>query len=288
MIDRASLGVGTATFLPRYGLAGEELNDSPQAALFQSAVEQGIVYIDTASGYGDSECVLGGMADLLTSRRVRLCTKLTPKSVAEGLGESLRRLRRDHVDTLLLHSARGDELTDQAVADALAAMKDRRHTQRTGASTYGAADAQLALGQPWCDVVQVEHSILNPSVVTVLERAKRSNQEIVVRSVLCKGLLTARRHRARHLDASARTMLDRIESRAFEWGMDLEELGVRFALDTPGVDVVLVGISHPAELEKALAAAQRPPLDAWQMESLEEFDCSMQDWSHPERWLVPT
>ncbi len=286
MTDQASLGVGTATFLPRYGLTGEGLNESPQAALLQSAVEQGIAYIDTASGYGDSERVLGGMADLLTSRRVRVCTKLTPNGVAEGLGESLRRLERDQVDTLLLHSARGDELTGQAVVDALAKAKDRRQTRRTGASTYGIADAHLALNQPWCDVVQVEHSIVNPSVVTALVRAKCPNQEIVVRSVLCKGLLTARRHQAKHLDASASATLDRIESRALEWGMSLEALAIRFALDTPGVDVVLVGISRFTELETALAAAQRPPLDARQMAFLAEFDCSMQEWSHPERWLV--
>jgi aryl-alcohol dehydrogenase-like predicted oxidoreductase len=111
-------------------------------------------------------------------------------------------------------------------------------------------------------------------------------QELVVRSVLCKGLLTARRHQGMHLDVSGRATLDRIESRALEWGMSLEELGIRFALDTPGVDVVLVGISRPNELETALAAATRPPLEAWQLASLSEFDCSLQDWSHPERWPV--
>jgi aryl-alcohol dehydrogenase-like predicted oxidoreductase len=168
----------------------------------------------------------------------------------------------------------------------LEAVKKSRRACLTGASTYGADDARLALAQPWCDVVQVEHSVLNPSVVHALAGVKRPGQEIAARSVLCKGLLTGRRRYATDLDVALAATLDRLEARAHDWGFTLPELAIRFALDTPGVDIVLVGMSNLPELETALAAARRTPLEQRQMEALAEFDCAYEDWSHPERWPV--
>jgi aryl-alcohol dehydrogenase-like predicted oxidoreductase len=166
----------------------------------------------------------------------------------------------------------------------LEAVKKSRRACLTGASTYGAGDARLALVQSWCDVVQVEHSVLNPSVVRALAGVKRPGQEIAARSVLCKGLLTARRRHATDLDGALAARLDRLEAQALDWGFSLPELAIRFALDTPGVDIVLVGVSNLTELDVALAATQRPPLEPWQREALAEFDRGQDDWVHPERW----
>lgn len=279
----ALLGLGTAAFVPNYGLPGAS-SAAPSACLLKEAVERGIRYIDTAPAYGLSEALLGELADLLRARRVRLCTKLRPDALADGIAESLRQLRYDVVDTLLVHSARRDNLLVPQVAQALWAAKESGRASLTGASTYGADDARIALGRPWCDVVQVEHSILNPSVVRAVAGIKRPGQEIVVRSVLCKGLLTARRRHAGNLVCEAAALLDRLEALAWDWGLSLPELAIRFALDSPGVDVVVVGISSVPELDTALSAIRRRPLEAWQMEALAEFDSSSEDWSHPERW----
>jgi aryl-alcohol dehydrogenase-like predicted oxidoreductase len=124
-------------------------------------------------------------------------------------------------------------------------------------------------------------------VVPALNAARRVGQEIVVRSVLCKGLLTDRRRCAQHLDGAVAVKLDGLDARAEQWGYSLPELAIRFALDTPGVDVVLVSASSVAELATAVAAAARVPLEPEQWESLAEFDCSSQDWVHPERWAMP-
>ena len=94
--------------------------------------------------------------------------------------------------------------------------------------------------------------------------------------------------RRRHAPLSQETaaVLERLASLAEEWGFSLEELAIRFALDTEGIDVVLVGLSRSEELETAIAAFKHAPLQAWQMRRLEEFDCSKQDWSHPEKWQI--
>jgi aryl-alcohol dehydrogenase-like predicted oxidoreductase len=280
------LGIGTAAFLPGYGLGRNCVSGVDLCVTIEEAIDRGISYIDTASGYGASEQVLGQLAEKIASRKVRICTKLMTQELGDGPKGSLARMQAAKLDTLLLHSAGSEDLTRPEVSGAMTEIKKRDLVMKTGASTYGPGNAALAIAQPWCDVLQVEHSLLNPSVVRSVRGRKRSTQEMVVRSVLCKGLLTSRRYAARHLDQAANDLLDRIEERAKLWRYSLEELAIRYALDTPGVDVVLVGVSTVDELRVALSAAMRPRLEAWQLEALEEFESSKEVWTHPEQWPV--
>ncbi len=270
--------------MPDYGIGGELESRQLGPELFRAATEKGIRYIDTAAAYGYAESLLGELAGFLNARRVRVCTKLAFSDLPGGLESSLKRLGCACVDTVLLHSAKRAELVDRSVFGAFSEMRRKKQAAHTGASTYGAEDAIVAVEQPWCDVLQVEHSILNPLVVQAVVPLLRPGKELVVRSVLCKGLLTERR---RYLPTSFSRIVaavERLESVAREWGYTLPELAIRFALDTPGVNVVLVGVSSEAELEMALHARDREPLSAEQMRALERFDCSESDCVHPERW----
>ena len=283
------LGFGSAAFVPGYGLgdAGDPAREL--TSLLQEAVRQGIRYIDTATDYGESQRAIGTLADTLRSQEVRLCTKVGTRGLAENptiVTQSLQQLCVKGVDTLLLHSARLADLSDRKLVATFCKFKEMEQTRRLGASTYGIEDARWVLSQSWCDVVQVEHSILNPSVVGAIAAFKRSGQELVVRSVLCKGLLTGRRRHA-SLSVAADAVLDNLTALAQDWGFPLEELAIRFALDTKGVDVVLVGMARPEELRTALAASARPPLEAWQLQRLAAFDSASHTWSHPEKWPTP-
>jgi aryl-alcohol dehydrogenase-like predicted oxidoreductase len=81
-------------------------------------------------------------------------------------------------------------------------------------------------------------------------------------------------------------LLDELEALAGSWGLTLPQLAIRFAIDTPGVDVVVVGASNAGELEIAQAARDTPPLGRDRMQTLARFDRSSESWSHPETWTV--
>lgn len=284
----SELGVGTATFAPGYGLGGSAAGPAEAAALLRDAIAAGIRYIDTAAGYGSAESIVGNVADDIEAHGVRVCTKLSAAAVREKgalalLRESLAALRLPRVDALLLHSAAGDALADDALAVRLREARESGLVSRTGASTYGIQDAALALAQDWCDTIQVEHSVINPSVLKSLD-TRSARAQIVARSVLCKGLLSERRRHAGAITSGLEPTLEALEQLAAQWGWSLPELAIRYALDTPQVDVVVVGISTTAELEMALAAAARPPLDAEALAGLARFDRSFDDAAHPERW----
>lgn len=120
--------------LGRTGLSVSELSfgaarPKPPEAFFSTldaCLDTGINAIDTASGYGDSEELLGqhlaGRWEGLTLS-TKLCPYATyhpkdpwvmrPEEVLPGLERSLRRLRRDHVEILLAHGLRSPNDVDR-------------------------------------------------------------------------------------------------------------------------------------------------------------------------------
>jgi aryl-alcohol dehydrogenase-like predicted oxidoreductase len=288
MIGAARLGIGTAALGSAYGLGASTVPADTAAALLREAIEAGVRYLDTAVAYGDAERIVGLIAPQVLARGVRVCTKLgaavvTPVQGVASLRESLQRLQLPSVDTLLVHSVDERALQAPALQESVQELRAAGLVDRIGASTYGPEAARAALSQRWLNAIQVEHSILNPSVLDGLT-ARPHGVEIIVRSVLCKGLLSARRAATRGLAAQLEPDLRKLESFAADLGLDLPGLAIRFALDTPGVDVVLVGVSDAAELTTALRAADRAPLTPDQLLALRAFDRSDDPASHPELW----
>lgn len=281
---QARLGIGTASLLSGYGLEAAPVDGH---ALLRHALAGGIDYIDTAAAYGDSEATLGELADAVRAGGVTIATKLSASELEAGaLARTLARLRQPSVDTLLVHStAAGGESTRPAVADRMAAAVHASQVARPGVSTYGVANARLALEQPWCRAIQIEFSVLNPSVLRAVAAVRRPDQQVIARSVLCKGLLTSRRASA-PVPQAAHDLIDALEARAVAWGMTLPELALRYALDAPGIDVVIVGAGTAREIDEAVAVRARAPLTSAQLNALAAFDRSADAWTHPETWAA--
>src|SRR5262245_6176968 len=99
----ATLGIGTATFLPGYGPTAGGM---PVSNLLKTALGEGVRYIDTAAAYGDSERVIGELADEIAAIGARVATKIQPERWTVDAGRaamaaSLQRLNLDSVDTVL-------------------------------------------------------------------------------------------------------------------------------------------------------------------------------------------
>ena len=288
MTGSAQLGIGTAALGSAYGLGASIVPAATAAALLRDAISAGVRYLDTAAAYGDAERIVGMVAPQVLAHDVRVCTKLSADTVVAGGGvaalrEALQRLGLPGIDTLMVHSVDARTIQDPELVNALREMRAADLVERIGASTYGLEAAHAALTQRWLGAIQVEHSILNPAVVAGLAERPRG-VELVVRSVLCKGLLSTRRAASQGLATGIEPDLKQLEAFAADLGLDLPGLAIRFALDTSGVDVVLVGVSDAAELQTALGAAAHAPLTSEQLRALCSFDRSDDPVSHPELW----
>lgn len=283
--DVNRLVLGTATFIDGYGIPGVRHDPSGVAG---AAIDAGVRAIDTAAIYGGAEEVIGQLAAsrslaLRITTKVEAMTQDDAPAITRKMLSSIDRLQ-GHCTTMLLHNATGEQAAWPTVAEALIGMKASGHVSTIGASTYGLRAALAALRQPWCDVIQIEFSLLHQAVLRGARVERRPGQRIEVRSVLCKGLLTTRRHRVPELLAPVAQTVDKLEGLAHAWGFSLPQLALRFALDEPGVDAVVIGVSSHEELEEALAVTRTEPLSPARLIELQGLDRSECECVHPERW----
>ena len=180
--------------------------DTPQQviAAIHAALDAGINFFDTAAGYdnGDSERVLGEA--LLGREQAIIETKYcpyetyapeaayvgTPQALVASLEESLRRLKRDHVDILLGHGMRTLESFDRFMNDgcyaAMQKLRDQGKVRFIGISELSEADGthqvlQKAVPSGAFDVVMLTINILlQTAAESVLPLCEQHNVGTVV------------------------------------------------------------------------------------------------------------
>lgn len=161
-----SAGYGTAAL-------GRSLSRRERIRLVEVAYDAGIRWFDTAPlyGAGAAEEALGaglrGKDDVtiatkvgivppgivgLALRRPARSGRFTAADIRSQLEGSLRRLRRDSADVVLLHEV--DASTAPAALDALEPLRDAAKLRRTGVAT-GPAQTTTILAACAVDVVQV-------------------------------------------------------------------------------------------------------------------------------------
>ena len=286
-VDRIGrMGVGTAAFLPSYGVHGA-LHDVREGVL-SAALAGGLSYFDTAPAYGDAERALGAALSESPALPVRVTTKVTLEGARSGqalesLGRSLAHLRRGSVDTVLVHNAAAEDLIDPAVIHALEECRAAGLCRRLGVTTYGVQNARAAVQCDWCDSVQFEFSLLNPSVLSAIRPLKRAGQEWIARSVLCRGLLTDAFYPSSR-DPGVREALEKARGLAARVGASLEQVAIDFALSEPTIDRTLVGLANETELTRFLACRRPLSLSLRDEALLGTLDRSACWETHPELW----
>ena len=109
MLEAPTLTLNDGHTIPQLGLGTWPLKDKAAAEAVASAIELGYRHIDTAVRYGNEKGVGQGVRDSRVPReQLFVTTKLDGKFQGDdkalaGLEESLKRLRFDYVDLLLIH-----------------------------------------------------------------------------------------------------------------------------------------------------------------------------------------
>ncbi len=221
-------------------------DDADARRLLDCARELGINLIDTAPAYGRSEERLGGLLAGTRDAWV-LCTKVgeefdgvrssfdfSAEHTRQSVERSLRRLRTDRLDVVLIHSD-GRDLDILDRGDTLAALlrlKERGLVGAVGMShkTPAGGSRALALG---CDVIMATLNRDHQEELGLIAEAASLGRGVLIKKALASG--------ARGLDS------------------------LRFAAAQPGVSSLVVGTIDPDHLRAnaaavaAAAPAQRSP-----------------------------
>ena len=217
---------------------GYELpTDSEVEELMGEVLGLGIRYIDTAPAYGVSEERLGRVLDENDTRLV-ISTKVgetyqdgvsryefSPEATRASVDRSARRLGRDVLDVVFVHSD-GNDLEIQVssgVVETLLSLKAEGRVRAVGFSGKTVTGARRSL--EWADVVMIEFHAEDQSHEPVIREAHRLGIGVVVKKGLASG----------HLPAAE---------------------AIRFVVGHPGVDALIVGSLNGDHLAENVAVVR--------------------------------
>ena len=238
-IDVSLLGLGTVKIgrnqQVKYPSGFELPDDGAVIELLELARALGINFIDTAPAYGTSEQRLGA---LLPDRDDWVIVTKTGEIFEDGrsrfdfsydytvgsVESSLRRLRRDMVDVVLVHSDGNDMdiIHNQGVFDALESLKSRGLVRAYGMSSKNVEGGCWVVENT--DVVMATANLDYDDERPVLELAEKLNKGVIIKKGLQSG----------HADTA---------SGGGGIGAAFEHV-----LGLPGVSSMIVGTISPAHL----------------------------------------
>lgn len=290
MNPASRIALGTAQFGLDYGVtnATGRIAEATAAAVLARARELGIRWLDTAAAYGSAEAVLGRLAGADSGWRI--CTKVASASDGDDavghaqrqFSESLARLGRSHVELLMIHDAQ-QLLGEQGATlyDWLAQQKKDSVAQAIGASVYDGAQALRLVERYALDWVQLPLNILDqrPLHDGTLAQLKRAGVKVQVRSALLQGLLLADPQRLPPEFAAARAPLARLRDAAGARALTPLQLALGFVAQVVEVDLMVLGVESPAQLDGCAAALAAPANEA-----ACTLTCNDLDVIDPRRW----
>ncbi len=286
-IQVSRVGLGCNNFGRRLDLDGTR-------AVVESALEEGINFLDTADIYGggDSERFLG---EILEGRRdqVVLATKFGMGEGANGtrdymrgaLARSLERLRTDYVDLYYYHQPDGVTPVAETIA-AMAELVDEAMVRAIGVSNFSVEQLDEAVEAGQVVALQNRYSLLERAPeADVLPRCAELGVAFIPFFPLASGLLTGKYRRGEPPPAGTRLEgSDRLTDEAFDQvealeefasahGHSLLELAIAGLASQPAIASVIAGATKPEQVRANAAAAD------WELspEELEELSALGRD-----------
>ena len=226
--------------IPALGFGTYELKGSTCREMVRDAVNAGYRHVDTAQAYDNEELVGAGIEDAGVDRdEIFLTTKVwfdsfEPAQLNSSVESSLKKLRTDYVDLLLLHWPVFENSMEPTL-EALLKQKEKGRARAVGVSNFTLAQLEKANQITGQQLVtnQVEyHPFLDQS--KMLNRLGQNNMALTAYSPLARGKIFKEE------------VLSRI---ARERGVDEAQITVAWLLGQPGV----VAIPKSSSMEHALS-----------------------------------
>ena len=286
-------GTGLPATPVGFGGAPFALLGTPAAesdALLGALLDLGVGLLDTAACYGGgkSEEAIGRA---IASRRgeytlVSKCghrveegdgEEWSPTLIAASVDRSLRRMRTDRVDVMLLHSCPLEILER---GEALEALRRARDAGKIGFLGYSGDNeaATYAANQPDVAVIETSISIADQrNIDGVLQVARERNLGVLAKRPIANAAWKEPEQQPGFYADYASTYHSRLAAMAVT-PADLgyagdpatawAEIALRFTLAQPGMHTAIVGTTNPAHVKANIAAAEKGPLPEHQVATL--------------------
>jgi len=265
------IGLGTVQFGIDYGISNSagKVEIAEVKNILSKAADAGLVVIDTASGYGNSEAVLG--ESFPPEHNFKIITK-TPacgkpecgndfvKNIDASFSASLKNMQQKNVYGILLHHG-ADALKPggKIVLDHLNAYKKRKLCQKVGVSVYSVKELDGILDIFTPDIVQLPVNILDQRFIKSgqINKLKKLGVEIHARSLFLQGALLMDKASLPNYFSPVKNNFYAIYAEAEKIGISKLDICLLFALQQDELDALLVGVTSWQELSQIFESFER-------------------------------
>jgi aryl-alcohol dehydrogenase-like predicted oxidoreductase len=258
-------------------------------------LDNGVNVIDTAASYKNSEVSIGNTISRRRDEYVLISKcgqpeddlKGTPWSeplILQSVDRSLRRLKTDRLDVLLLHSC---DLETLKKGEAIGALAKARDAGKIRVAGYSGDNEAAAYAATLPDVAVVETSLNitdQANIDMVLPKAKERGVGVIIKRPLTTAAFRPRDQHAPMFADYSQVYRERLE----QMGIQLKDLGLaapydkadpatvwpeialRFAISFPGAHTAIVGTTNPDNARRNIEAVNKGPLPPSAVERIRE------------------
>ena len=249
--------LGTVQFGLNYGINNTRGKTPIQEVhpILDFAYSKGIMTLDTASGYGDSEEIIGDYLASNPDKKFEIITKVNSSKISleKQLHESLQKLKVDKVEVLMLHSF---ELYEKFKSQLpLFCQKNKgKFFNELGVSVYTNEEVGVISSDPVIDRIQTPFNLLDNE----LKRRERysdikSKGKIIdTRSVFLQGLFFKKTDELPTNLYPLIKPLEKLKKIAESKSLTMEELAIGYVVSMDFIDNVLIGVDSLDQLKDNL------------------------------------
>jgi aryl-alcohol dehydrogenase-like predicted oxidoreductase len=260
----------------------KELSESEAESLVKSALDLGINFFDTAPnyGYGTGETRLGNALKGIDRDTIVINTKFghTDRGtmnyesdyIRRSLEGSLRRLKVDYVDSLIIHNPPPSYLDGNKNDhyEILERLIEEGKIKGYGASIDTASDLRLLLNTTNSKVIEAFYNILHQDIASAFDLAQQKSAAIIAKIPLDSGWLSGKYTanstftgvRSRWSKEEIRQRAELIDELKQIIGSDrvLPEVAVAFCAAHPAVSTVIPGALSKDQLVQNVQSVLSP------------------------------
>jgi aryl-alcohol dehydrogenase-like predicted oxidoreductase len=243
--------------------------------VLNTVLDEGITFIDTSIDYGLSEEIIGAA---ISARRDEflVATKagcplehrpdasagtvlvhdFSPDHIRQGLEQSLRRLRTDHVDLLQLHASPAPEVLEQeGTLAALVKLREEGKVRAIGiSSTLPHLPAHLQITE--FQAYQLPYSPFERQLEPYLAAAGERSAGVIVRGGVAQGLSRPKPAGGADVDPKTVALDDLLD------GDTVPGFLLRLQVSNENISTVIAGSANPDHVRSNARAVRRGPLPA--------------------------
>jgi len=224
-------------------------NSDKAIKLLRKAIDNGLRYIDTSRGYGESELIVGRALKDGYREKVILSTKWSPwitkidedddnssDCVRRRIEESMLRLDVDYLDYYQVWNINSRQAYDQAIAkggmvDGIKKAKAEGLIGHIGFTTHDSVENLLTYIEEadWCEILLTSYSMLNTTYAPVIAAAHAKGIGTVTMNPVAGGRLS-----------ESSPVLSALAKRV--GAHSVADMAIRYVLSNPDIDTILNGV----------------------------------------------